>query len=146
VKRSAAALVFISSMLSTLALAQGEGPAVVAPESLRWASPPNVPGLRAAWVLGAEEKAATYVLRVQLAAGARIPPHTHPDERVTTVLSGTIYVGFGEAFDETRAVAVRAGGVYVAPAGVPHYVWARDGEAMYQESGTGPTGTVMLKR
>jgi len=36
--------------------------------------------------------------------------------------------------------------MYVAPAGVPHYVWARDGEAAYQESGIGPSGTTLLNR
>jgi hypothetical protein len=58
------------------------------------------------------------------------------------VLSGTIYVGFGATFDEAKMVAVPAGGVYVAPAKVPHYVWAKDGEAVYQEAGVGPTATV----
>ncbi|MBP7149731.1 MAG: cupin domain-containing protein, partial [Acidobacteria bacterium] len=64
-----------------------------------------------------------------------------PDERNTTVISGTVYVGFGESFDETKIVAVPAGAVYVAPAGVPHYLWAKDGDVVYQEAGVGPTGT-----
>jgi quercetin dioxygenase-like cupin family protein len=141
--RLAGILLFVCGILSNLAGAQSNAPAAIAPESLRWTSPPNVPGLRAAWVLGAEQKPGLYLLRVHLAAGARVPPHTHPDERTTTVLNGTIHVGFGETFDETRMVAVPAGAVYVAPAHVPHYVWARDGEAMYQESGIGPTATVI---
>lgn len=142
----ARALVLAGSLCSGLACAQGDIATVISPDSLRWVSPPNIPGLRAAWVLGAEDKPGTYLLRVQLASGARIPPHSHPDPRVTTVLNGTIYVGFGVAFDEAKMVAVPAGAVYVAPGGVPHYVWARDGEALYQESGTGPTGTVIIKR
>ena len=68
----------------------------------------------------------------------------HPDERSSTVLSGTIYVGFGEIFDEARLVAIPAGAVYVAPANVPHYVWAKDGEAVYQEAGVGPTATTII--
>jgi quercetin dioxygenase-like cupin family protein len=144
--RPAGILLFVCVFFPGLALAQSDAPAPITPESLRWTSPPNIPGLRAAWVLGAEQKPGIYVLRVHLAAGARIPPHTHPDERNTTVLSGTIHVGFGATFDETRMVAVPAGAVYVAPAHVPHYVWARDGEAMYQESGIGPTATTIIKR
>ena len=116
-------------------------PSPVLPGSLRWASPPGMPGLQAAWVLGAEASAGPYVQRVRVAAGERIPPHRHPDSRHTTVLAGTIYVGFGDTFDEAKVVAVPAGAVYVAPANVPHFVWARDGEASYQESGVGPTGT-----
>jgi hypothetical protein len=38
-------------------------------------------------------------------------------------------------------VALSPGAVYVVPADTPHYVWARDGDVEYQESGFGPTGT-----
>jgi quercetin dioxygenase-like cupin family protein len=74
----------------------------------------------------------------------RIPPHDHPDERPTTVLSGTLYVGFGETFDETKVVVIPSGAVYVAPAEVPHYIWAKEGEVWCQEMGMGPTGTVFI--
>ena len=116
-------------------------PSPVLADSLEWSSPPGNPGLQGAWMLGTESSPGPYVLRVRLAAGARIPPHRHPDTRHSTVLTGTIYVGFGEAFDAAKVVAVPAGAVYVAPANVPHYVWARDGEASYQESGVGPTAS-----
>jgi quercetin dioxygenase-like cupin family protein len=117
-------------------------PAPVVPESLSWISPPGNEALRAAWVLGGEKVAAPYVLRVRLAQGGRIPVHTHPDVRNSTVLSGTLWVGFGESADETKMVAVPAGAVYVAPAGVPHYLWARDGDVLYQEGGVGPTANI----
>jgi len=120
-------------------------PEPIGPESRPWFSPPQIPGLRAAWLLGSEAGSGPYVLRVQLAAGVRIPPHTHPDTRHSTVLRGKLYVGFGERVDEARWVAVPAGALYVAPAGVPHWLWAKDGEVEYQESGSGPTGTLPLK-
>lgn len=140
------ALVMIIVAVSPLAVAdQNSAPVPVLPDSLQWVSPPNIPGLQIAWVVGAEQKPGTYVLRVKLDRGARIPPHTHPDERNTIVLKGTIYVGFGNTFDETKVVAIPAGAVYVAPAHVPHYIWAKDGAAMYQETGRGPTGTAIIK-
>ncbi len=86
-----------------------------------------------------------YILRVKLAAGARMPPHIHPDERNSTVLSGTLYVGFGNTFDELKMIAIPTGGVYVAPATVAHYVWAKDGDVVYQEAGLGPTATTVVK-
>ena len=144
-KHSAAFFVLVSGLLS-LAFAGSPSPVPILPESLRWAAPPNIPGLSAAWILGGESKPGPYILRVRLAAKTRIPPHTHPDERNSTVLTGTIYVGFGETFDEHNMVAVPAGAVYVAAANVPHYIWAKDGDAEYQEAGVGPTGTVLLKR
>jgi quercetin dioxygenase-like cupin family protein len=127
-------------MLALLA-AVAAAPVPILPESLRWVRPPNTEKVEGAWVLGAESKAEPYLLRVKLGAGARMPPHTHPDARHTTVLSGTLYVGFGASFDAASVVAVPSGGVYVAPAGVAHYVWAKDGDVVYQESGVGPTAT-----
>ncbi len=130
---------------SALALAQTATPRPVLPKDLIWSTRPQNPAVQGAWVLGAEKKPGAYLFRVKLAAGGRIAPHSHPDERSSTVLAGTIYVGFGEVFDEARVVAIPTGGVYVAPAGVAHYVWAKDGEACYQEAGVGPTGTVPVQ-
>jgi quercetin dioxygenase-like cupin family protein len=121
-------------------------PVPITPDALRWASPPALPGVQGAWAVGSEDKAGPYVFRVKLASGARIPPHTHPDQRITTVLKGVLHVGFGETFEPDAMVAISAGGIYVAPAGVPHYLWARNGDAEYQESGQAPTGTRMLER
>ena len=130
--------------VAVLASAEAPLPEPVLPESFEWFSPPGNSGLKAAWVVGAEQKSGLYALRVRLAPGTRIAPHTHPDTRYSTVLSGTLYVGFGGAVDESSMVAVPAGGVYVAPANQPHYLWALDGELVYQESGVGPTRTVAV--
>jgi hypothetical protein len=62
------------------------------------------------------------------------------------VLAGTLYVGFGENFDESRVVAIPAGAVYVTPANISHYVWAKEGDAIYQEAGVGPTGTSFMQQ
>lgn len=140
------ALLLLAGGFAGLTSAQNSMLPPVLPESLRWEGPPNIPALKAAWILGAEQKPGPYILRVKLAANGLIPPHTHPDERNTTVLSGTIYVGSDEIFDERKVVAVPAGAVYVAPANLPHYVWAKDGNAEYQEAGVGPTSTVILGR
>ena len=134
--------------LSAAAVAVAAEPAEpepILPEALQWAGPPDNPQLRGAWVIGSETAAGPYALRVALSQGGRIAPHTHPDSRHTTVLSGTLYVGFGARADDSRLVAVPAGGVYVAPQGVPHYVFAKDGDVVYQESGFGPTANVPVR-
>ncbi|MCB1766585.1 MAG: cupin domain-containing protein [Candidatus Competibacteraceae bacterium] len=135
----------MTGLLATSTFAQNVRPQPILPETLRWIERPGGLLLQAAWVLGAESSLEPYLIRVQLAAGGRIPPHTHPDARYTTVLSGTLYVGFGTAFDESAGVAIPTGAVYVAPAGVPHFLEAWDGAVVYQEAGVGPTGTVWVK-
>jgi quercetin dioxygenase-like cupin family protein len=139
-------ILIVSSLFSGVLLAQSTAPIPMLSDSFRWVSPPSIPGMQYALILGAEQKPGLYLFRVKLASGTRMPPHTHPDERNTTVLAGTIYVGFGETFDESKLVAIPTGAVFVVPANVPHYVWAKDGETTYQESGVGPTGTTMIRR
>lgn len=130
--------------LMGMALAQQTAITPILPEKLQWTTPPNIPAVRTAWLLGSEQQPGSYAMRVILANNGRIPPHTHPDTRYSTVLSGTLYVGLGTKFDAAVLVAVPAGAVYVAPAGVAHFLWARDGEVTYQEAGVGPTATRVL--
>lgn len=127
---------------ATIAAAQAQEPPVpILPDDLKWQGSPALPGAESVWVVGAADKQGIYAQRVRLAHDAKIAPHVHSDERFSIVLAGTIYVGFGTIFDASAVVAIPAGGVYIAPAGVPHYVWAKDGAAEYQESGAGPTST-----
>jgi quercetin dioxygenase-like cupin family protein len=139
-------LVIVVALVATASVGQALQPTPMLPESLKWAGPPNNEKLKGAWVLGTEKEAGVYLFRVTLAQGGKIPVHTHPDTRNSTVLSGTLYVGFGDVADETQVVAAPTGAVYVAPANVPHYLWAKDGDVDYQESGVGPTATLPFTR
>jgi len=143
-KNLLAVVLLITSAFPIVLHGQSDTPTPIRPESFHWTSPPNLPGLQIAWVLGSEQSPGAYILRVKLADGSKIPPHIHPDERNTIVLTGTIYVGFGKTFDESRLVAVPAGAVYVVPANVPHYLWAKDADTMYQEAGVAPTGNAFI--
>jgi quercetin dioxygenase-like cupin family protein len=142
-------LLFITMPMTTAA-AEAEvhtaAPQAILPQTAQWFHPPGNEAVSGAWLIGAESSAAPYQLRVRMQPDARIPPHQHPDTRNTTVLSGTLYVGFGDHFDPQHLVAIPAGGLYVAPAGQAHYLWARDGAVEYQESGVGPTGSAPASR
>jgi hypothetical protein len=108
-----AIILLLTSFFSDLAVAQNFTPTPILPSTFHWRSPPNMSGIQGAWVLGAEQNQGLYIFRVKLEFGASIPPHTHPDERNTTVLTGSISVGIGEKFDETKVVAIPAGaGIY----------------------------------
>ena len=82
-----------------------------------------------------------YVIYMRFPAGFRNPPHFHPDERIVTILSGTLLVGYGEQFDESAMKALPAGSMFIEPAKQPHFAWARDGEVVLQVVGHGPSDT-----
>ncbi len=142
VARSLFAVVcFATLSISVLA----ESPKPIDPDQAAWSAPLGLPGVSGAWLLGSQDAEGTYQYRVRLEPGARIPPHTHPDTRNSTVLKGTLWVGFGESFDEDAMVAIPEGSLYLAPADTPHFLWARDGAVEYQENGVGPSGTQILE-
>ena len=130
------------SLALPIALASGQSsPAAVLPDTVPWVAVSHTPGAQVRWLVGRTDKSGVYAFQVKFEPGTKGAPHTHPDTRYTMVLSGTWYVGFGPTFDETKLVAIPAGAVYVAPARVPHFMWAKDGPVVIQESGTNPTAT-----
>lgn len=139
-------LLLVTALWCSWGVAETTAPRLIHPDQAQWASPPALPGVHGAWLLGTENGSGIYQFRVRLEPGAKIPPHTHPDERNSTVLTGTLYVGFGEQEDTATMIAVPPGAIYVAPANVPHYLWAKDGEVVYQESGVGPSATNILSK
>ena len=141
-------LLVLSLTLAGGATADEENPRPqpIVGDGIEWISPPPIKGLQFAWIQGRENEAGLYVLRVKLAAGARIPPHSHPDRRLSTVLSGTLFVGFGKEFDQNKLVAIESGNAYTAPANMPHFLWAKEGDVVYQETGLGPTATRIIKK
>lgn len=50
-----------------------------------------------------------------------IPAHSHRDDRMATVVSGTWQFGYGDRFDERTLKALRPGSVYSEPAGANHF-------------------------
>ena len=114
-------------------------PVRLTPEELTWK--PTPAGTQRAMLAGDPEKVGVYALRVRFPAGFRVQPHFHPDERIVTILSGTLLVGYGEQFDESNMKALPAGSVFTEPSKQPHFVWAKDGEVVIQVIGHGPSAT-----
>lgn len=107
---------------------------------------PALPDIKYAFLLGAIDKAGPYLIRVKLQKDGKVLPHTHPDDRIVTILSGEVYVGYGTTIDDKKMMLMRPGSTYTAPANVPHYSFARTSDVTYQESGVGPTGTSPIKQ
>lgn len=140
------AALYLATLPLLAVAAEAPRPQPILPAEMAWAPSQLIPGLKSTWIVGAEKATGPYLMRVELAAGTRIFPHRHPDTRATTVLRGTLYVGFGETADDAALVAIPEGAVYVAPAEMPHFLWAKDGPVLYQENGIAPTTTVPVKR
>jgi quercetin dioxygenase-like cupin family protein len=136
------ALLLLAAVL--LPFAQGESlvPARLTPEELKWVAQPN--GNQQAVMAGNQRETGLYMYRTKFPANYRNQPHFHPDQRIVTVMSGTLYVGYGEKVDEGRMKALPAGSVFTEPPRQPHYVWAKDGEVVIQVTGYGPSGTTVI--
>jgi quercetin dioxygenase-like cupin family protein len=109
------------------------------PEGLKWLDgPPSLPpGAKVAVLEGDPSKEGTFVFRVKVPDGYRVPPHTHPKTERVTVISGTFNIGMGDKFDEKATKAMPAGTYGFWEAGMKHFVWAK-GETVVQFHGTGP--------
>lgn len=81
-----------------------------------------------------------YVLRIKWPPNVMSIPHTHPEDRHVTVLSGTWYAGTSETFDPSKAVAMTAGSHMFHPAGEAHWDGAKDDGAIIEITGYGPSG------
>jgi quercetin dioxygenase-like cupin family protein len=118
-------------------------PARLTPEELKWVLMPT--GNYRVNFGGDEKTPGMYAYRVRFPSGFRNQPHFHPDDRVVTVISGTLHVGYGEQFDESKMKALHAGSIWTEPAKEPHFVWAKDGEVVIQVIGNGPSATVPVQ-
>jgi quercetin dioxygenase-like cupin family protein len=98
-----------------------------------------------ATVAGAQNAAGLYTIRVKIGKGGSIPPHTHPDVRILTVVSGEVWYGFGETVDLAEAKLYATGAVFLAPANAPHWAEAATSDVVYQEAGMGPTAFVPVR-
>ena len=116
----------------------------MAPNEIKWEGDPS--GVQRATLVGDEKKPGVYTYRVRFPANHKVQPHFHPDERVVTVLSGTLYVGFGEVFDESAMKALPTGSIWTEPPKQPHFVFAKEGEVVFQVVGAnGPSGTTRIE-
>ena len=80
------------------------------------------PGIYSANIVGSPGKAGIYVVLVKMDKGGQNAPHTHPDGRMTTVISGQVAYGIGKRADLAAAKIYSAGSYYYTPPNVPHFL------------------------
>ena len=112
---------------------------MVAPTGLKWGDPPpSLPaGAKLAVVQGDPSQPQPFVVRLQVPAGYKIAPHWHPGVENVTVLAGTVALGMGETFDESKMTSAAVGSYASLPAEMRHYFMAKTA-ATIQVHGQGP--------
>jgi quercetin dioxygenase-like cupin family protein len=119
----------------------------LAPEQVRWFTPSYYKdGRQRAQLFGDSSQDGAWVDRVKIPAGVHVLAHTHPRDELVTVIEGTWYLGEGERFDPDKLIGHPVGSFIVVPAGVPHFVAAKEGGVIVQLSGTGKFGTDYLEK
>ena len=82
-----------------------------------------------------------YSILLFVPANTTIQAHSHRDDRMATVVSGTWYFGYGDRFDAKGLKALPAGSVYSEPAAQNHFARTTNEAVVVQISGYGPTDT-----
>ncbi len=100
-----------------------------------------IKGVSSAMLSGAMDKSGVFGANAIMQDGSVFPPHSHPDARMSLVVEGTMYLGVGSSVDPDAEQIFEAGTIALTPAGVPHWMAARDGDVRIIEIGTGPTTT-----
>ena len=113
----------------------------ILPDEIEWkpfaAFPPSA---RLAIVVGEPNREGSYTIRVKLPAGTKMMPHSHPEDRIYTVISGIFYIGLGDNFDADKLQPYPPGSVIVLPGNTSHFHWAKSGEYITQVTAIGPLG------
>src|SRR2546428_6401793 len=81
----------------------------------------GVGGIQPGLLKGDPNNPVLYTIQLTVPANTRIEAHTHPDDRVATVISGTWQIGYGTAFDEKKLKALVPGSFYMEPPNVAHF-------------------------
>ena len=102
-------------------------------------APAFVPAGASLAVLEGNPMAATgdYTIRLKMPDGYKVAPHWHPKRENVTVISGTLKVGMGDKFDESKMMSFPATSFAYLDPSMHHYVMA-SGETVVQIHGVAP--------
>ncbi len=134
-----------------LRVAAQDGEQRLAPEDVNWPAAAGagvgtagVSGVQIVVVKGDPAEPGLYTLLLRAGPNLRFQAHSHQDDRVAAVLSGTWYLGYGEKFDEAGLKELPAGSVYTEPPGSNHFAMTKDESVVIQITGVGPSSTTYV--
>ena len=141
--RTLATLLLLAAAAPAAARAQTAPPL---PAGVEFRQNPNLPpGGEIAILIGTPGAPGVYAFRVRFAPGLKVMPHSHPDDRLYTVLQGEWSIGIGDQYDPAKLQWFGPGSVYVLPANTVHFHGADRGVTIFQVSGIGPTATTYAR-
>ena len=128
------------SLAALFAVQVSQAQTTFTPDQVKWGPPPPSvpPGAQLAVVEGAPTASSgDFTVRLKMPDGYKFAPHTHPHRENVTVLSGTLRVGMGDQFDDSKMMSFGTGSfLYVDPT-MHHYAGAT-GETIIQIHGMSP--------
>ncbi len=101
----------------------------------------GVGGIQTVVLKGDPNQEGVYTIMLRVPAHTRIAAHSHQDDRVATVISGTWRIGYGDKFDESKLKALAPGGFYTEPPGRNHFAETGNEVVVVQITGYGPSST-----
>ncbi len=144
----AAALTVAASLTSFTHPANAQEPhhTVVTPGEMEFKQgPPSLPeGAQIAVLYGNPAEEGLFALRLKFPAGYTVPPHTHPNDEIVTVISGKLGLAAGDVLDQSAAPLLDAGSLVVLPSGMAHFAWAEE-ETVIQLNSMGPLEITYLQ-
>jgi|SRR5690348_12375878 len=145
---AAAVTIVVAAAFATIWAAQSKKEIVgLTPAEVRWFTPSYYKdGRQRAQLFGDSGEDGPWIDRAKIPAGARVLAHTHPQDELVTVIEGNWYLGEGAKFDSAKLKGYPAGSFIVIPAGVAHFVAAKEGGAVVQLSGTARFRTDYLEQ
>jgi uncharacterized RmlC-like cupin family protein len=78
-----------------------------------------------------------YTVRLKMPDGYKVAPHWHPKRENVTVISGTLKVGMGDKFDESKMMSFPAASFAYLDPSMHHYAMG-SGETVLQIHGMAP--------
>src|SRR6266704_6230721 len=101
----------------------------------------GVSDIRSVVLKGDPNQLGVYTIMLRVPAHTRIAAHSHRDDRVATVISGTWHIGYGDKFDEAKLKALPPGSFYTEPPSRNHFAETGDEPVVVQITGFGPSST-----
>src|SRR6202790_1463618 len=101
----------------------------------------GVSGIQTVVLKGDPNESGVYTIMLRVPAHTQIAAHSHRDDRVATVVSGTWHIGYGDKFDESKLKTLPPGSFYTEPPGQNHFAETGDEFVVVQITGFGPSST-----